>query len=603
KEISEIIDSEPIIFPEAIELAKYISQNYVCSVGEALASIIPPQMKAPKRTPKTPPPYEIAYQKHLLNPDQQNAVDLITQSISNPDPSAQRSFLIHGVTGSGKTEVYLNCIDFAIKNQKNAIMLIPEISLTAQFVEVVTKRFGQIVGVWHSQISNIDKYKLFHKALSGEIKVMLGARSAIFAPFKNIGIIVVDEEHEKTYKQEQKPSYDAREIAFWRGAYHNAAIVLGSATPSLETYKSALENKIALIKMPERIDKKKMPTINVISLKDRLRVGGLLLLETVDALSKTLHKKEQAIVFLNRRGFSPSLMCARCQAVYQCPNCSISMVYHKYPERLRCHYCGYVQHLPAICPECHSKEIAVFGVGTQKVEEELKKLFPKANIFRLDRDTASLKENYEKAYYGVMNDKYDILLGTQMIAKGFDFPRVSLVCIIDADTSLYFPDYNSTERTFQLITQVAGRCGRREIEGNVIVQTARPQHYAVKYAQNYDYESFYKQEAQKRKELLYPPFSDISKIVIKNADNNNCEVEAKTLFDFLSGTLKSQALNLKLLGPSPAYIAKLHNSYRQHIIIKGAKKEILELAATLGSFKKKFSASQITIEISPSNLI
>ncbi|MDR1952327.1 MAG: primosomal protein N' [Elusimicrobiota bacterium] len=604
KEILEVIDCEPIIYRESIELAKYMSENYICSIGEAVSSIISPSMKAPKRiSKKKAAPYIISSESPLLNSYQQNAVDLISQSILNYTNPQKNNFLIHGVTGSGKTEIYLNCIDFAIKNGKSAIMLIPEISLTAQFVETVTKRFGDIVGVWHSGISNIDKYKLFCKSLHGEIKIMLGTRSAIFAPFKNIGIIVIDEEHEDTYKQEQKPSYDAREIAFWRGEYHEASVVLGSATPSLETYKSALENKMTLIKLPERIDKKDMPNIEIISLKNRLKAGGLLLSETVDALSKTLARKEQAIVFLNRRGFSTSLMCKNCQTVYQCPNCSISMVYHSKPASLRCHYCGYVKNLPAICPECKSKEIAVFGRGTQRVEDELNKLFPSAKIFRLDKDTASLKENYGKAYHGIKNDEYDILLGTQMIAKGFDFPRVSLVCIIDADTSLYLPDFKSAEKTFQIITQVAGRCGRGKTQGNAIIQTSRPEHYAIKYAKTHDYESFYQKENSKRQAMFYPPFCDISKIVIKNKDNDRCEIEADNLIKILENIAEQNKLNLKLLGPAPAYIAKLYNVYRQHIIIKGMRKEILRLMELSGEFKKKFSDTQIGIEMSPSNLI
>ncbi|MDR2860482.1 MAG: primosomal protein N' [Elusimicrobiota bacterium] len=602
KEILEVIDIEPIITKEAIELAKYISQEYICSIGEALSSIVPPSMKAPKRiSKKKKDDIQTVGQVHVLNEYQQNAVDLITKSIQ--EEKGEKPFLIYGVTSSGKTEIYLNCIDFAIKTGKSAIMLIPEISLTAQFVEIVTKRFGNLAGVWHSGISNIEKYKLFYKAYSGDIKIMLGARSAIFAPFQKLGLIIVDEEHEHTYKQEQKPSYDAREIAFWRGKYHKGAVVLGSATPSLETYKNALENKISLIRIPERIDKKKLPEIQIISLKDRMKAGSLLLFETVAALSQTLAKKEQAVVFLNRRGFSPSIMCKKCGAVYQCPNCSISMVYHRYPESLRCHYCGETKRLPIVCPECQSREMTVFGSGTQKVEEELKKLFPSARVFRLDGDTASSMENYEKAYQGIKNDEYDILLGTQMIAKGFDFPRVSLVCIIDADTSLFLPDFKSAEKTFQLITQVAGRCGRGKTEGKVMIQTRHPNHYAIKCAQNHDFESFYAEEDKHRKSLMYPPYCDIAKIVIRNSDNNRAEKDADRIVNNLESVIKMGGLNLKLLGPVSAYIAKLHNTYRQHIIIKGEKSEILRLIELSGSFKKEFSDTQISIEISPSDLI
>jgi primosomal protein N' (replication factor Y) len=610
KEILEVIDAENIIFPESIELAKYISQNFICSIGEALSSVISPSMRAPKRivtnprkkknkTPVKdfPPTPQI---KHILNPYQQSAVSAITQALSQNQIS--KPFLIHGVTASGKTEVYLNCIEHAIKNNKSTIMLIPEISLTAQFVEIVNKRFPDSVGLWHSEITNIEKYKLFHRAFSGQIKVMLGARSAIFAPFENLGLIIIDEEHEHTYKQEQKPSYDTRDIAFWRARYYKAVVVLGSATPSLETYKAALDNDITLINMPKRIDDKLMPTVEIISMKERIKAGGLLLTETVEAISKTLKAKEQVVVFLNRRGFSPAIVCRNCESVYQCPNCSISMTYHAHPKMLRCHYCGYTKMLPIICPECGSKDMSVFGVGTQRVEEELNKLFPEARIFRLDGDTATSKENYEKAFRGIKDYSYDILLGTQMIAKGFDFPRVSLVCIINADTALYLPDFKSTEKTFQLITQVAGRCGRGKTAGKVIVQTSHPEHYAIKYAKQHDYQSFYNKEVIARKSLIYPPFCDIAKIVVKNKNNDRAESDAQKLFDLLVATMKNQNLRLNLLGPAPAYIAKLFNIYRQHIIIKGEKPDILKLLDPVSTFKPHFSQTQISMEMSPSDL-
>ena len=504
KKIESIIDSEPIINKESLRLAEYIIENYICSPGEALAAVIPASMKPPKRKPKVKKEInKPSDEKHILNPYQQNAVDLINKAISK---RVKSSFLIHGVTASGKTEIYLNLIEHSLKNNRSAIMLIPEIALTTQFVDIVTKRFGSLVGVWHSGITNVEKYKLFIKAKNNEIKIILGARSAVFRPFSDLGLIIIDEEHEHTYKQEQKPSYDAREIALWRAGYHGASVVLGSATPSLESFKDALENKTVLVDLPERIDKRELPEVKVLSLKNRIYGGSLLLPETIDAISKALARREQVIVFLNRRGYAPSIMCRKCSSVYQCPNCSISMVYHRNPDTLKCHYCGESQKLPVECSVCKSRDIAVFGTGTQKVEAELKKMFPNANIFRLDGDTASSKENYKKAYLGIKNEEYDILLGTQMIAKGFDFPRVSLVCVVDADTSLYLPDFKSAEKTFQLITQVAGRCGRGEIKGNVIVQTSHPEHYAIEYAKDHDFISFYKAETAQLKKLLYPPF-------------------------------------------------------------------------------------------------
>ncbi|MDR1434053.1 primosomal protein N' [Candidatus Endomicrobiellum devescovinae] len=600
KQVMEVIDDDVLINSETIELADYISKNYICSLGEAYSSIIPVSMRAPKKiSKKTKDVFELSYKKHILNAHQRNAVSAINASL---DKNSYSVFLVHGVTASGKTEVYINAIEYALNQDKNAIMLIPEISLTPQFVDIMTRRFGSKIGVWHSGITNVEKYKLFHKAKAGEIKIMLGARSAIFAPFKKLGVIIIDEEHEHTYKQEQKPSYDAREIAKWRGKYHNAVVIFGSATPSLETYRDAQENKICLIELSERIDKKELPEVKIISLKERLFKTSLLLPETVDSISKALARKEQIIVFLNRRGYSPAIMCKKCSTVYQCPKCSISMVFHRNPDLVKCHYCGETKHLPLTCPVCKGRDVTVFGTGTQKVEDELKRLFKNAKIFRLDGDTASTKETYANAYTGVKNEEYDILLGTQMIAKGFDFPRVSLVCVIDADTSLYLPGFKSVERTFQLITQVAGRSGRGNIKGSVIVQTNNPTHYAIEHAKNHDFVSFYNIEIEQRKKMFYPPYCDVTKIVIRNKNEQKVDEDSENLFTFLKGLNDSYEVGLKLLGPVPAYIAKLNNTYRRHIIIKGERKKILHLVKFLESFKQS-SGTFVGVEIMPSDLL
>lgn len=600
KQVMEVIDDDVLINSETIELADYISKNYICSLGEAYSSIIPVSMRAPKKiSKKTKDVFELSYKKHILNAHQRNAVSAINASL---DKNSYSVFLVHGVTASGKTEVYINAIEHALNQNKNAIMLIPEISLTPQFVDIMTRRFGSKIGVWHSGITNVEKYKLFHKAKAGEIKIMLGARSAIFAPFKKLGVIIIDEEHEHTYKQEQKPSYDAREIAKWRGKYHNAVVIFGSATPSLETYRDAQENKICLIELSERIDKKELPEVKIISLKERLFKTSLLLPETVDSISKALARKEQIIVFLNRRGYSPAIMCKKCSTVYQCPKCSISMVFHRNPDLVKCHYCGETKHLPLTCPVCKGRDVTVFGTGTQKVEDELKRLFKNAKIFRLDGDTASTKETYANAYTGVKNEEYDILLGTQMIAKGFDFPRVSLVCVIDADTSLYLPGFKSVERTFQLITQVAGRSGRGNIKGSVIVQTNNPTHYAIEHAKNHDFVSFYNIEIEQRKKMFYPPYCDVAKIVIRNKNEQKVDEDSENLFTFLKGLNDSYEVGLKLLGPVPAYIAKLNNTYRRHIIIKGERKKISHLVKFLESFKQS-SGTFVGVEIMPSDLL
>jgi primosomal protein N' (replication factor Y) len=600
KQIIGIIDNESLANNETKKLADYISKNYICSLGEVYSSIIPVSMKPPKIvSKKIKENFKFSDKRHILNEHQQKAISIINGALGK---DSYNTFLVHGVTASGKTEVYISAMKHALNQGKSAIMLIPEISLTPQFVDVMTKRFGSDIGVWHSGITNVEKYRLFNKAKTGEIKIMLGARSAIFAPFKKLGIIVIDEEHEHTYKQEQKPSYDARDIAKWRAEYHNAIVVLGSATPSLETYKDALDNKIGLIELKERVDKKELPEIKIISLKDRVFRSSLLLPETVDAISKALSRKEQIIIFLNRRGYSPAVMCKNCGSAYQCSKCSISMVFHRNPDLVKCHYCGETKYLPLTCYLCKGKDITVFGTGTQKVEDELKRLFKNAKIFRLDSDTASSKESYANAYNGVKNEEYNILLGTQMIAKGFDFPRVNLVCVIDADTSLYFPGFKSVEKTFQLITQVAGRSGRRETKGNVIVQTNNPCHYAIKHAQNHDFLGFYNVEIEHRKKLLYPPFCDIAKIVVRNKNEQKVDQDSEAILSYLKHICDTRFFDLNLLGPVPAYIAKLNNTYRRHIIVKGEKEKILNLVRSMDDFKPS-SETFIGVEIMPSELL
>jgi primosomal protein N' (replication factor Y) len=600
KPLISVIDEEPIFNEESLLLSKWLCENYVCSLGEALSAVVPVSMKPSSQKRKSTQKKYSQNPKHTLNAAQLNAQTRINAAIEKGTFSP---FLLHGVTGSGKTEVYLNAIETALKHGRSAVMLIPEISLTAQFVEIVKGRFGSACGVWHSHVTSVQKYKLYKGALSGEIKIMIGARSAVFAPFKNVGVIIVDEEHEKTYKQEDKPSYDARETAFWRAKFHNAAVVLGSATPSLESYAKCENGSVELIELPERVDKKQMPEVKIISTKGRfLKNGSLFLPESIEAISKALVRREQVIVFLNRRGHSPQVACKSCGNVYQCKDCSISMVYHKNPEHLKCHYCGSTKKMNITCPICKGKEFQVFGTGTQKVEMELKTVFPHAKIFRLDGDTATNKTVYEKAYRGLKDENYDILLGTQMIAKGFDFPNVTLVVVADADTSLYLPDFTSASRTFELITQVAGRAGRGDRRGKVIVQTSNPDHYALAHASRHDYKNFQKEENRIREKFNYPPYVDLAKLTLRNVKEDKAAEDADVLCEHLTKFAKTKNLPVKFIGPSEAYIAKLHNTYRYNIVLKGAKDDILKVCAEIQNFKPS-SGTVISTEISPSSLV
>lgn len=600
KDINCIIDENEILTDEIVALSKWLSETYLCSIGEALATIVPISLKVPKRILNVK-----NLKNEIFNPNfdmtvyQKNAIEQIEKSIKN---NVNDNFLIHGVTGSGKTEVYLKSIQTAIDNNKSAIFLLPEIALTPQFILILKKRFGNIVALWHSGVTTIQKYKIFNAIQNGKIKIAVGARSAIFLPFTNLGLIIIDEEHENTYKQNNKPSYNAKEIALWRAKYNNSVVVFGSATPSIETYYNTLTNKYKLLEMPYRIDNKAMPSIKMISLKEIKLTVSVFSKPMLQEIKRALARREQVIIFLNRRGFSPSIICKECDTVIQCPNCSVAMVYHKYPEHLECHYCGKQFKFPLKCPKCDNKEYKVIGIATQRVEEDLKKLFPHTKIFRLDRDTATSKQVYTDVYEGIKNEEYSILLGTQMVTKGFDFPRVSLVCVVDADTSLYLPDFRSSERTFQLITQVAGRCGRANIKGKVLVQTKYPKNYALAFAQQYNYKDFYKQEIEYRKDLSYPPFCNIAKITIRNKDNNKTLEFTEKIYKFIEEQLDVTNYNISLLGPAQAYIVKLNGTFRWQIILKGKRKELKEILEKVMTIRLPYETF-INIELDPGDLL
>ena len=600
KEIIEVLDSQPVITDEMNKMAVWLSKTYLCSVGEALSVIVPVSLKVPKRKEKTKK--EITKKENPnfnITKYQKAALDEICSAI---DKQKNNNFLLHGVTGSGKTEIYLRSIQKVLEQNKTAIFLLPEIALTPQFIKIIKTRFGNIFALWHSEVSLIKKYKIFDSIQKGEIKIVIGARSAIFLPFTNLGLIIIDEEHETTYKQNNKPCYDAKEIALWRAKYNNAVCVFGSATPALDTYKKSIDGSFKLLELPERIDSKPLPKIEMVSLKNVNLKDSVLSKKIILSIKQALARREQVIIFLNRRGFSSTLMCQKCDAVYQCPNCSVSMVYHKYPEVLKCHYCGKQIEFPIKCPKCGGKTFRIFGVGTQRVEEELKKLFPFSKIFRLDADTATSKDVYRKVYEGVKNEEYDILLGTQMVAKGFDFSRVSLVCVVDADTSLYLPDFSSSERTFQLITQVAGRCGRADIKGKVLVQTNFAQNYALVNAQNYSYKNFYEQEMNFREQLQYPPFCDMAKVTVRNKEDKKAQEVAQMIYEILETKIAQLNYKISLMGPCQNYIAKLNGSYRWQIILKGKNEQIRPLLKDLINTKLPVQ-TYMNLELNPTDLL
>ncbi len=583
KPIAGVIDDEPVFDQRTLELARWISYQYLCSLGEALGAIVPIRIQIPKRAqaesentvlpePSRPP---------VFTPTQRTALDSIEGKIVSKEYG---TFVLHGVTSSGKTEVYLAAMAKALELNRSAIYLLPEISLTPQFINIVRKRFPGGVGVWHSKLTVTEKFWTWEAARQGKIKIMLGARSAVFAPFRELGLIIVDEEHEPTYKQEQKPAYHTREVAVKRSQLSASVCVFGSATPSLETYWRAKTGEYTLLEMHERVDSRALPPVELIDLRPIRTKYRMITRPLHEAITKTLAKREQAIIFLNRRGFSPGITCPKCGNVWECPRCSVSLVYHKVGENLQCHYCNYKHDWPAVCPTCKNTDLSVFGIGTQKVEAELIKLFPQAKVFRLDRDTAAKKDVYHKAYEDFKNENYDILIGTQMVSKGFDFPRVTLVGVIDADTALHLPDFRAAERTFQLITQVAGRSGRSDLGGEVIVQTCYPDHYAMLAAKDHDYRTFYNKEIDFRRQINYPPFSRLVNIMVRAAKEEKAIESINKIYDDLLMFMATTKKKIELLGPTPCAHIKLKRLFRWQVLVKGDAETVLEAAHAIRSY-------------------
>ena len=509
---------------------------------------------------------KIEAKKELTN-DQKSVVDEVLAN------TGYFPYLLFGVTGSGKTEVYMELIEDALNKGKTSIVLVPEISLTPQMVLRFQKRFGDNIAAIHSALSDGEKYDEWRRIVKGEAKIVIGARSAIFAPLNNIGMIIIDEEHSDSYKQDDSnPRYNAKDIALLRGKYHNCPVIMGSATPSLEVFARAKKGVFKLLELPNRINGKSLPHINIVDMNEMIsKTKGHFSPVLLEAISARLLKNEQIILLLNRRGYSSFVTCKNCGYTFKCPNCDITLTYHKSSRTLRCHYCGYGTKVYDTCPECHEKSINDLGVGTEKVEEELNKLFPESRILRMDFDTTSRKGMHEKMIKDFKNHEYDILLGTQIVSKGLDFDNVTLVGVINADTSLNIPDFRSSETTFSLLAQVAGRAGRSDKEGEVIIQTFNPEHYAIQYTKKHDYLGFYNREMSIRRELKYPPYYYICYVKISGKDNKYIYEDSLKITKLFHNKL----INMIILGPSPCTIFKLNNIYRYGIILKYKKDEDL----------------------------
>lgn len=626
KEIISIVDTYPILNEELLTLGKYISKTTLCSLMTSYQAMLPKALKAKKKVNMTPKydtyiciNYGMYNNDIKFNASQEKILELLKEnkkvkkevlnkiSVSSVNTllkknilleekeenyrynlineekikfnlneeqqkvykeifnfiNTNETFLLYGVTGSGKTNVYMKVIEDVIKNNKTAILLVPEISLTPQIIKRFTSYFSNIA-VLHSGLSDGEKYDEWRKINEGKVNIVIGARSAIFAPLKNIGVIIIDEEHSQTYKQENNPRYNAIDIAKERCKYHNCPLILGSATPSLESFARAKKNVYKLLELKNRYNNNTMPKVEIIDMnKEFKKASGYFSNALIDQIKETLERKEQVILFLNRRGYSSFLTCSSCGYVEKCPNCDISLTYHKSSNMLRCHYCGYATKRKKLCPKCQ-EEFKDYGIGTEKVEEELKSLIKDAKIIRMDVDTTTTKNAHSKIINSFLEEKYNILVGTQMIAKGLDFPNVTLVGVLNADIGLNFPDFRSSETTFSLLNQVLGRSGRGNKEGKVLIQTFNPEHYAIAYTKNHDYLGFYNEEMKIRKILKYPPYYYICSIKIISKDYNLASKSSYDVVNYLKQNIKNEII----LGPSVCNVFKLNNNYRFQIIIK-----------------------------------
>lgn len=626
KEIISIVDTYPILNEELLTLGKYISKTTLCSLMTSYQAMLPKALKAKKKVNMTPKydtyiciNYGMYNNDIKFNASQEKILELLKEnkkvkkevlnkiSVSSVNTllkknilleekeenyrynlineekikfnlneeqqkvykeifkfiNTNETFLLYGVTGSGKTNVYMKVIEDVIKNNKTAILLVPEISLTPQIIKRFTSYFSNIA-VLHSGLSDGEKYDEWRKINEGKVNIVIGARSAIFAPLKNIGVIIIDEEHSQTYKQENNPRYNAIDIAKERCKYHNCPLILGSATPSLESFARTKKKVYKLLELKNRYNNNTMPKVEIIDMnKEFKKASGYFSNTLIEQIKETLERKEQVILFLNRRGYSSFLTCSSCGYVEKCPNCDISLTYHKSSNMLRCHYCGYATKRKKLCPKCQ-EEFKDYGIGTEKVEEELKSLIKDAKIIRMDVDTTTTKNAHAKIINSFLEEKYNILVGTQMIAKGLDFPNVTLVGVLNADIGLNFPDFRSSEITFSLLNQVLGRSGRGNKEGKVLIQTFNPEHYAIAYTKNHDYLGFYNEEMKIRKILKYPPYYYICSIKIISKDYNLASKSSYDVVNYLKQNIKNEII----LGPSVCNVFKLNNNYRFQIIIK-----------------------------------
>lgn len=657
--ILQIIDDKPLINDELMELANQISSYYISPLISVLQTMLPSSLKPRRSALKGP---KIAYDKYLVAIDNdvhkltakqfeiysliKNSDKVLKREIKSPSiikklieekylkeiliektrlqlPNVEKEqpkklndvqkkafdsiintdktvSLLQGVTGSGKTEVYLALSNYYISQGKSIIMLVPEISLTPVMCSYFLKRFSNNVAILHSELSDGEKYDEYRRIAKGEVKIVVGTRSAIFAPLKNIGLIILDEEHVESYKQENVPCYHAREIAIMRANYNHAKVVLGSATPSLESKARAIKNIYNHVIINKRFNEKELPNTEIIDMSNYAnmsRESSIFSVQLINKLKKVIENKEQAILLINKRGYSNSIFCRSCGKVIRCPDCGIPLTYHKNNNILKCHHCDYTMYKPPVCPSCKSKYLSTNGFGTEKIVDELYKLFPNIKVLRLDSDVGQIKNNIAKTLKSFANLEADVLVGTQMIAKGHDFPNVTLVGVVSADIGLSLPTYRSSERVFQLITQAVGRAGRKDKLGSAIIQTFNPNHYAITCSSKQDYEQFFLQEMQIRKQTQYPPYVNLISLDVSALTERYVEEIASSIKERI---LKQNIENVTILGPVQPYIAKENGKYHRIIILKTKNNDIIKaFIKDLLNSLKGLSQVNIKVDIDP----
>lgn len=610
KRVIEITDVEPVLSERVLRLTQWLSQYYFSSWGEAIETAVPKWVKQGKRwkpenlsrAREKPESFEPPQATEwTLTPEQEKAFGLIRAALQEENP---HPILLHGVTGSGKTELYIRAIKEVLAKEKGAIVLVPEIALTEQIRRFFYHHFGGELEILHSKLSDGERFNAWKRIESGARRVLLGPRSAVFAPLSPLGLILIDEEHEGSYKQDQSPRYHAREVALWLAREERALLILGSATPSLESTRMTEMGTFQRIDLTRRVENKELPEVTLVDLRKEAEIrkrSEIFSRRLIREIEANLNQGEGTLLLLNRRGFSTQVLCPACGEVAVCPSCEVSLTFHQEANQLLCHYCNFQTGLPRVCKRCRKPLLRFTGFGTEKVESELGRLFPKACIARMDTDSIRRKGSHEKILQDFRNRKIDILVGTQMIAKGFDFPHVTLVGVVLADVGLALPDFRSGERTFQLLTQVAGRAGRGEKPGRVIIQTYSPEHPSVACAQGHDYWKFYEQEIQKRAQHGYPPLQNLINILIRSKVEKKAYLFARELREAMG---RRQGRDLEIVGPAPLPFYRLRGHYRWHVLVKTKEMTSAQLLIreTLRAIKRP-SGVAMQVDVNPLNIL